>query len=198
LVDAVDLVTPPGSPPWPLDPVDHGTTCAELVAEAAPRAEILCVRVLNGRLRGRAPTVLAGLQWALERRADLCNLSLYAADLRYRSDFAALVEEAERRACVVVAAADPAARTVLAGMPGVVLVAVHPDPEARIGSDATGAVDLVAPDPRGCRPPSPSFATASVTGRIAALWTAQGPLTARRAAALLSASPALSFSLPGA
>ena len=61
------------------DVYGHGTACAGIIHTLAPEATITSVRVLGPRLRGSAAAFHAGLQWAVENRFDVINLSLGAS-----------------------------------------------------------------------------------------------------------------------
>jgi subtilisin len=54
----------------------HGTACAGTIRSLAPACEITSVRVLGPDLGGAAADLLAGLEWAVEQRFDIVNLSL--------------------------------------------------------------------------------------------------------------------------
>ena len=58
------------------DAFGHGTACAGIVHELAPEASVTSVQVLGPTLTGRAAAFLAGLEWAVEQRFDVVNLSL--------------------------------------------------------------------------------------------------------------------------
>jgi subtilisin family serine protease len=83
--------------------VGHGTFVASLVALAAPGARILPYRVLDDDGGGTAFNLAIALADAMERGADVVNLSLAYHERSVVVDL--LLEEAERRGIVVVAAA---------------------------------------------------------------------------------------------
>ena len=58
------------------DAFGHGTACAGIIHSLAPEATITSVRVLDATLTGKAKQFSAGLQWAVEQRFDVINLSL--------------------------------------------------------------------------------------------------------------------------
>lgn len=58
------------------DLVGHGTACAGIIARLAPGAEIVSVRVLDPDNRGKGRAVIAALDWAVEQRIAVVNLSL--------------------------------------------------------------------------------------------------------------------------
>lgn len=71
------------------DLVGHGTACAGIVRALAPACELLSVRVLGAGAKGSGKALLAGLRWAVERRADVINLSLSTT----KSDLVASLHE---------------------------------------------------------------------------------------------------------
>ena len=58
------------------DDFGHGTACAGIVHSLAPDARITSVKVLGGNLGGTSEAFLMGLNWAVEERFDVINLSL--------------------------------------------------------------------------------------------------------------------------
>jgi len=67
------LTLVPGPHP---DDFGHGTACAGIVHSLAPDARITSVKVLGGNLGGTSEAFLMGLNWAVEERFDVINLSL--------------------------------------------------------------------------------------------------------------------------
>jgi subtilisin len=89
----------------PAEPVDlygHGTACAGIIHGLAPEAKIVSVRVLGSDLRGKGTAFLAGLEWAIERGAQVMNLSLSSKSERLFPHFHELVDQAYfRHICLV-------------------------------------------------------------------------------------------------
>jgi len=119
ILAAVNFADPLGSA---MDPGGHGSHVAGTIAGngtrsagqyigVAPAANLVDVRVLDSNGNGRDSSVIIGIQWALDHRAQynirVLNLSLGApAPGSYRLDpLAAAVEMAWLRGLVVVAAA---------------------------------------------------------------------------------------------
>lgn len=59
-----------------VDRIGHGTDCTRLILGAAERATILPVRVFGERLETTVPHVCKAIMTAVERGADIINLSL--------------------------------------------------------------------------------------------------------------------------
>lgn len=59
-----------------IDVVGHGTACAGIIHGLAPGAEFVSVRVLGPDNRGKGAAFAAGLDWAIQRGANVVNLSL--------------------------------------------------------------------------------------------------------------------------
>lgn len=88
------------------DVFGHGTACAGIIHTMAPGASIHSVRVLDGRLAGKASTFLAGLAWAIEQRFDVVNLSLGTIKREYALAFHDLCDEAYFKGILLVTAAN--------------------------------------------------------------------------------------------
>ncbi len=58
------------------DNFGHGTACADIVRRIAPDVELTSIQVLGPGLRGKGPVFAAGLEWAINQRLDVINLSL--------------------------------------------------------------------------------------------------------------------------
>lgn len=66
------------------DVAGHGTAVAGIVRQIAPRAEISSVRMLGPGLGGSGGALLAALQWAIEQRFHVVNLSLSTRREQYK------------------------------------------------------------------------------------------------------------------
>jgi subtilisin family serine protease len=88
----------------PHDLSGHGTACAGIIHNLAPLAEIYSVRVLGTDMHGRAIQFAAGLDWAVENKMDVINLSLSTGKADYFGLFHRLADDAYFRNSVVVSA----------------------------------------------------------------------------------------------
>jgi len=164
----------------------HGTHVAGLVHAVAPDARLLAVRVLDSDGVGDAFRVAQGIVAAVERGADVVNLSLGLAE-ESRSIEAA-VDLARSAGTVVVAAAgnlDVETLDFPAAYPPVIAVAgTDPDDRKAAFSDFGAAVDLAAPavgilstywDGTYAVWSGTSMASPLVAGTAALLYGLQGP-----------------------
>jgi subtilisin len=85
------------------DAYGHGTGVAGVIAQIAPNARLLDVRVLDEGNCGQGEILVAGFRWAVERGVRLINLSL-ASKARFAPQLHELCEQAYRQNQVVVAA----------------------------------------------------------------------------------------------
>lgn len=88
-----------------VDRLGHGTAVTAAIREKAPAAELWVARVFDRRLDTTADALVAAIEWAVGRRADLVNLSLGTANPLH----------ADRLEAVVAAAAVAGVRVVGAG-----------------------------------------------------------------------------------
>lgn len=107
------------------DRLGHGTAVAAAIVEKAPQAEIYAVKIFDRVLSTSAEALLAALRWSIALPADLINVSLGTLDDGRSAAFAAVIEDARKAGCVIVAAGEDRGRRWLPGcLPGVVAVEV--------------------------------------------------------------------------
>ncbi len=85
------------------DGVGHGTMVAGIIAEYAPGAQIMPIRVLNGDGMGTIMTVVKGIEYAIHHGANVINLSL--GTNTYSDALEDAIEDAYKAGVIVVAAA---------------------------------------------------------------------------------------------
>lgn len=88
-----------------VDPVGHGTACAGIIHNLAPKAKIYSVRVIGGNAQGSGEQFAYGLHWAVQQRFNVINLSLGTLQQRYQSALQELADRAYYRGICLVAAA---------------------------------------------------------------------------------------------
>ena len=88
------------------DSAGHGTACAGIVTTIAPDVEIYSVKVLGAGGLGDGQAFLAGLEYAINRRFRIINLSLGTTKPQFFAPLHDLLDRAYQAGCVVVAAAN--------------------------------------------------------------------------------------------
>lgn len=169
----------------------HGTFVSGVVLAAAPAASILPVRVLDDDGRGTAAGVAAGIYFAVDRGADVINLSL--GTQAYSQVLADAVKYARSHGVLIVAAAGNDGSRDLVDFPGTepgVLSVTSLDGSGRRSGFANGRRgSTVAAPGRGIIGPFPggrygrgsgtSFAAPLVSGGAALLAQAHPELSGR-------------------
>ncbi len=107
-----------------LDYLGHGTAVAGAVRETAPDAELYAVKVFDRSLSTSIEKLLRAIDWALEQRADLINVSLGTDNPDHRPAFEEAIHCAERAGAILVAAA--AGESLPGALPRVLRAAIDP------------------------------------------------------------------------
>lgn len=84
----------------------HGTACAAIIHGLAPEAEIYSARVLGQNLKGGGDALVAGVQWAIENKMNVINLSLSTRKYEHVVALHDLADDAYFQNTVIVAAAN--------------------------------------------------------------------------------------------
>ena len=119
-------------PDEPIDLFGHGTACGAIILSLAPEVELVSIRVLGSDLRGKGTAFAAGLEWAIEQRLPVCNLSLSSKSESLYPIFHDLVDRAYFGSMALVSAANNVqAPSYPSLFSSVFSVAAHgePDPE---------------------------------------------------------------------
>jgi len=126
-------MTPDGPvvvPDAPQDLFGHATACGSIILSLAPDVEIVSIRVLGADLRGKGTAFAAGLEWAIEQRLDVCNLSLSSKSEALFPIFHDLADRAYFQGTVLVSAANNVpAPSYPSLFSSVISVAAHPEPD---------------------------------------------------------------------
>ena len=108
----------------------HATACGGIILGLAPEVELVSIRVLGADLRGKGAAFAAGLEWAIEQRLDVVNLSLSSKSEALFPIFHGLVDEAYFHNVVLVSAANNVPATSYPSLfSSVFSVAAHAQPD---------------------------------------------------------------------
>ena len=153
---------------WPendfLDRLGHGTAVMAAIQEKAPGAEYFAVRIFDRELRTNIDTLLAAIQWSVDQKMDIVNLSLGTSNPAHAEKFAPLLAHA---IFISPAGAYPG------DLPGVIRVAQDPTlPRDQYRSEGEIFYASSYPRPMLGVPPERnlngvSFAVANMTGFVA-------------------------------
>ena len=146
------------------DVAGHGTAVAGIIRELAPACELWSLRVLGENLRGRAAVFATAVEWAIERRFDVVNLSLSTSNEAWFGRFHALSDAAFFAGTVLVCAVNNVpAPTYPSQFASVISVASSGGPGSPLTYNVEPPAEFGAP---GLDVPVawPGGATATVTG----------------------------------
>lgn len=177
------------------DCLGHGTAVMAAIQEKAPEAEYFAVKVFDGKLQSTATALFRALEWAIDRRMHIVNLSLGTSNEAHREGFERLVAQAVASGVSIISA-----RGFLPGsLPGVFGVDLDESCERtsyRAYCNAAGSIEFGAaglPRPAAGIPPARnlqgvSFAVANLSGFAARAMDAFGRSPEALRAMYLSAS----------
>jgi len=161
-----------------VDVLGHGTAVMAAIQEIAPAAQYFAVKLFHNSLRTSADHLLEAVEWAIDNRMDLINLSLGTRNPDHAPRFAPLIERAAARRTILVSALEAEGQRCFPGsLPGVAGVGVDWEigrDSYRIKSSSGGLQFFASGYPRSL-PGVPrkrnlsgiSFAGANMTGLIA-------------------------------
>jgi hypothetical protein len=162
-----------------VDRLGHGTAVAAVIREKAPAAEIYCIKVFDRELAATGRALVAAIEKAIEKRANIINLSLGTENRDHEAALTSVVQEAAQAGAIVIAAGEQdGVRWLPGALPGVWQVLLDwsvPREECRITLRTDAAPVCHAsgfPRPIPGVPPERnlkglSFAVANVTGLVA-------------------------------
>ena len=169
-----------------LDRLGHGTAVMAAIQEKAAEADCFAVRVFHRELRASMADLAAAMQWAVDKRMDVVNMSLGTANAAHAEKFAPYL----RRAIFV-----SAAGMWPGNMPGVIRVA----PDAALAREEyriEGDTFFASPYPRPIDGVPPernlngaSFAVANMTGFVARAFRELGQVSYEAVLRTLEARP---------
>ena len=97
------------------DRLGHGTAVAAVIAEKAPDAPLLVVKVFWQSLATTVSTLVRAIEVSCERGARLINLSLGTTNVAHRPSLETVVEYASSHGAIVIAALEDGGRPWLPG-----------------------------------------------------------------------------------
>jgi subtilisin family serine protease len=104
-----------------LDGLGHGTAVLAAIKEKAPEAEYYAVRIYFRSLRTDIDFLLKAIDWAIDEKMDVINLSLGTPTVSHRCRLLAAVERATDSGVLLVAASEMDGVAALPGsLPGVI------------------------------------------------------------------------------
>jgi subtilisin family serine protease len=157
------------------DRLGHGTAVMAAIQERAPEAEYFAVKVFDAALRSTAIALACGIEWAIQRRVNIINLSLGTTNAAHGAQFERLVEQARSAGVAIFAARESEGRACFPGcLEGVFAVNVDDQCE-RTSYRARETEDGLVLSASGYPRPAPgipkernlqgiSFAVANVSG----------------------------------
>ena len=87
------------------DVVGHGTACAGIIHSLAPEAEFISIRVLGPDNKGKGLAFAHAIDWVVENRIPVANLSLSSRSEQLFATFHDLVDQAYFADCLLVCSA---------------------------------------------------------------------------------------------
>ena len=148
------------------DALGHGTAVMAAIQEKAPEAEYYALRVFHSALRTRVEHLIEALEWCLDNRIDIVNLSLGTANPDHAHRFETFLRKAGQLTLIAATGSLPGT------LPGV--IAVNLDPEcsrdtyrycAATGAFAASGFPRPVPGvPQEFNLQGISFAVANLTG----------------------------------
>ena len=108
----------------------HGTACAGIIVGLAPDVEIVSLRVLGSDLKGKGRAFVSALEWVIEHRVSVVNLSLSSKSEQLYGLFHELADEAYFNNVTLVSAANNVPGASYPSLfSSVISVAAHDEPD---------------------------------------------------------------------
>jgi subtilisin family serine protease len=156
------------------DTLGHGTAVASVIHHLNPDADLVAVKIFDGKLATSLAIVIRAIDWCLEHDVQVINLSLGTLNPEYQSAFEDVVARSQSAGAVIVSALEVDGKAALPGsLPGVIGVVAGEDYESceRFGKTVYTAPPFprdIPGVPRERNLKGVSFAVARVSARIAA------------------------------
>jgi subtilisin family serine protease len=160
------------------DTLGHGTAVAAVIHHLNPEADLVAVKIFNGKLATSLPVVLRAIDWCLEHDIQVINLSLGTLNPEHRAAFEDAVVRTKAAGAVIVSALEINGAAALPGSLAGVIGVMAADPsdaaEYQVNHRNGETVYTAPPFPRDI-PGVPrernlngvSFAVARIAARVA-------------------------------
>lgn len=89
-----------------VDRLGHGTAVTAVIREKAPAAEIFCIKVFDRELAATGKALVGAISQAIERQADIINLSLGTQNRDHEAALARVINSARSAGAIVIAAGE--------------------------------------------------------------------------------------------
>src|SRR5271156_5018497 len=86
------------------DNLGHGTAVAAIIHHLNPEADLVAVKIFDGKLATSLPVVIRAIDWCLEHDIQVINLSLGTLNPEYRSAFEDVVARSQAVGALIVSA----------------------------------------------------------------------------------------------
>jgi subtilisin family serine protease len=87
-----------------VDTLGHGTAVMAAIKEKAPQAEYFAVKVFQSELRAGVDVIVRAIEWCLDNRIDILNLSFGTCNAAHAGRFQPLVARAAQHGTILVSA----------------------------------------------------------------------------------------------
>jgi subtilisin family serine protease len=162
------------------DNLGHGTAVAAIIHHLNPDADLVAIKIFDGKLATSLRAVVRAIDWCLDHDIQVINLSLGTLNPEYRNAFSDAVDRTQAAGAVIVSALEmngqPALPGSLAGVVGVMEAE-----EYKVCHRYGKPVYTAPPFPRDI-PGVPrernlkgvSFAVARISAKVAETWSTDG------------------------
>lgn len=111
----------------------HGTACGAIIRSLAPSVELISVQVLGANMRANTYAFAHAVDWCIEHRVNVVNLSLSTSNEQYAETFWDLVDQAvQARVMLVSAMNNERKRSIPSEFSGVFSVACAPGTDREV------------------------------------------------------------------
>ena len=98
------------------DTLGHGTAVASVIHHLNPEADLVAVKIFDGKLATSLPIVIRAIDWCLEHDVQVINLSLGTLNPEYRSAFEDAVARTQAAGAFIVSALEVNGEAALPGL----------------------------------------------------------------------------------